>query len=1021
MSPYRNPHRQYGFIGEDKHTQNDREVDDESDVEYEDTPPPRKATQKINQPKQPLILTLIMGIFRGIWVTLLFIFQTLWALCKGVGALFLGILGLTRFIGDERKAAMKQSLWKIILWGVGLGTVAMVLLVLWVSKDLPDPNRITDRNIAQSTKIYDRTGEHILYEVYADEKRTLVTIDQLPQHLIDGVIATEDTKFYEHAGVRPLSFIRAAVFGLLPGRRAAGTSTLTQQLVKNAILTNERSYIRKLKEVILSLRLEQKYTKDQILQIYFNEIPYGSTNFGVETAAQSYFGKSVSDLNLQEAATLAGFPKAPSRYLNNPEALLERRNFVLRRMAEEGYITEEEKVAAQNEPLTLSRTFSDMKAPHFVLYVKEQLVEKFGEQLVDTGGLKVITTLDWKMQEAAETVIENASSTMLASNANNTALLAMDPKTGQILTMVGSRDFYDDSIDGQFNVATLGKRQPGSSFKPIIYAAAFEKGYTPDTILYDVNTNFGANGSTPYEPRNYDLSERGPVTIRTALQGSLNIPAVKALYLVGEKKGIEFSERLGYTTLSEGEFGLSLVLGGGEVKLIDHVNAFAAFANNGVQYDTVSILSVEDSTGDMLFEWKRNKGEEVVPKEVAHTLSNVLSDDAARAYVFGAGGVLTLPDRPVAAKTGTTNSYVDAWTVGYTPNLVAGVWAGNTNNTPMKQGDGGSRVAAPIWQGFMKAALAGKPVEAFPEPPLNDATKPVLRGSSEGGARVSINRVTGKIATSSTPPDLIEEKTFIQPHDILHYVIKDDPRGPIPENPADDPQYSIWENAIADWIRRKQESDPSWSIEFGEAPTELDEGYDPALLPTLEITFPNENSTLTTRELTFQIQTDAPRGVQKAIYSIDGKTIDTVRSYPFTLSYYAASLESGIHTLSVSVEDDKGNRTTKERTFTLAVGTPTPAATFDTPPSTLLRDDAPWRLSLRTFQNKNIQKITITGTHNGTTKTIGEINNLQDILDGRQVFLWNNTADQGEWILQPVVYTTTGDTLEMPQISVTIE
>ncbi len=1019
MSPHRNPHRQYGFIDEEQNEKDEEQIR-ESQETHAHTPPQR-TTHKPNLSTQPLVLQLLTGVFRGIWMILTFIFKTLWILCRGLGVLLLSVLDLTRLIGEERKAALKQSFWKMILWGVGLGTVALVLLVLWVSKDLPDPNRITDRNIAQSTKIYDRTGEHILYEVYADEKRTLVTIDKLPQHLIDGVIATEDTKFYEHAGIRPLSFLRAAVFGLLPGRRAAGTSTLTQQLVKNAILTNERSYIRKLKEVILSLRLEQKYTKDQILQIYFNEIPYGSTNFGVETAAQSYFGKSVSELNLQEAATLAGFPKAPSRYLNNPEALLERRNFVLRRMYEEGYITEEEKTSAQNEPLTLSRTFSDMKAPHFVLYVKEQLVEKFGEQLVDTGGLKVITTLDWKMQEAAETVIENASSTMLASNANNTALLAMDPKTGQILTMVGSRDFYDDEIDGQFNVATLGKRQPGSSFKPIIYAAAFEKGYTPDTILYDVNTNFGANGSTPYEPRNYDLSERGPVTIRTALQGSLNIPAVKALYLVGDKKGVEFAERLGYSTLSEGEFGLSLVLGGGEVKLIDHVNAYAAFANSGIQHDTVSILSVEDPTGDMLYEWKRTKGTEVVSKEVAHTLSNVLSDDAARAYVFGAGGVLTLPDRPVAAKTGTTNNYVDAWTVGYTPNLVAGVWAGNTNNTPMKQGDGGSRVAAPIWQAFMKAALADKPIETFPEPPPNDATKPVLRGSSEGGARVSINRVTGKIATSSTPPDLIEEKTFIQPHDILHYVYKDDPRGPIPTNPQEDPQYTIWENAIADWIRRKKESDPNWSIEFGEAPTELDEGYDPALLPTLEITFPSENTVLTTRAFTFRIETDAPRGVAKAIYSIDGKIVETIRSYPFTLSYYAANLDSGTHTLSVSVEDDRGNRTTKERTFTLDAGTPTPAATFDTQPPTLDRTDAPWRLSIRTFKNSAIQKIVIYGTHNGSTETIAEITHIQDILDGRQSFLWNSTTTSGEWQLQPVVYTTTGETLEMPKITVIIE
>ncbi|EKD67004.1 MAG: penicillin-binding protein, 1A family, partial [uncultured bacterium] len=477
-----------------------------------------------------------------------------------------------------RKGNGKRT-FKILLVLFGLGIVSSIGLIAWASKDLPDPNKLTDRQIAQSTKIYDRTGEHILYEVFEDQKRTLITLDELPDYLVQGVIATEDTKFYEHHGIRPLSIIRAVVYGLLPGKKIEGTSTLTQQLVKNAILTSERRYSRKLKEFILSIRLEQVYTKDQILQIYFNEIPYGSTNYGVESASQSYFGKSASDLTLAEAATLAGLPQQPSRFLNDLDRLKERRNFVLRRMSEEGYITEAEKTAAQAEPLNLDVSYSNIDAPHFVLYVKEKLVEDYGEQMVDTGGLKVITSLDWDKQHIAEQVIDEVGTPKLAeAGANNTSLVAMDPKTGHILAMVGSKDYYDDSIKGQFNVATLGKRQPGSSFKPIIYAAAFEKGYTPNTILYDVLTNFASSGKS-YTPKNYDLSEHGPVTMRQALQGSLNIPAVKTLYLVGEQKGVDFAERLGYTTLGEGDFGLSLVLGGGEVLLIDHVGAYATFAN----------------------------------------------------------------------------------------------------------------------------------------------------------------------------------------------------------------------------------------------------------------------------------------------------------------------------------------------------------------------------------------------------------------------------------------------------------
>lgn len=807
-------------------------------------------------------------------------------------------------------ASLRKKLFQAIL-GIGVvGFVGILILFAWASKDLPDPDKLTDRHVAQSTKIYDRTGEHLLYEIFSDKKRTLVELEDIPQHVIDGVIATEDTAFYEHKGIRPLSIARSFVYGILgQSRIGGGASTLTQQLVKNAILTTEQTVSRKAKEIILSIRLEQKYSKDQILKIYFNEIPYGSTNYGIESASQSYFGKHVSDLTLAESATLAGFPKAPTRYLNNPEALKTRRDFVLARMYAEGYITEEEKNAAQQEPLVLQKNYGAIHAPHFVLYVQEQLVAEYGEQLVDAGGLRVITSLDWNMQQAAEEAVKEESEKLFeAANANNTGLVAMNPKNGNIMAFVGSRDFADDTIDGKFDVIRFAKRQPGSSFKPIIYTAAFEKGYTPDTILFDVETNFDLSGTKPYIPKNYDLQERGPVTMRQALQGSLNIPAVKALYLVGEKPAISFAEKLGYTTLSNGNFGLSLVLGGGEVTPLEHVRAFGVFANQGIKQEIVSILKVSDKDGSTLYEWKEKSGERVLDADVAATISNVLSDDPARAYTFGSDGVLTLPGRPVAAKTGTTNNYVDAWTVGYTPSLVAGVWAGNTDNTPMTRGDGGSRVAAPIWNHFMKKALEGSAVESFPPLPEPKTNKPALRGSTGGSVTLRVNKITGNLANSSTPAQLIVDRTYTQAHDILHYVQKDDPQGAIPENPGSDPHYQVWEDAIKQWIERKRAADPNWEIVFEEPPTREDDEYSMELIPTLEIVYPTPSTTFTSQTIITDIRASAPRGIDRVTYKIDEIYAGVEYEHPFNLQKELPWLTPGNHILTVIVQDDLGNR-----------------------------------------------------------------------------------------------------------------
>ncbi|OIO18539.1 MAG: hypothetical protein COY69_00500 [Candidatus Magasanikbacteria bacterium CG_4_10_14_0_8_um_filter_32_14] len=913
-----------------------------------------------------------------------------------------GYVGSQKKNKNKKDNTNKKKINKILIYSflflTVFGFLFITILTAWISKDLPDPDKLTDRNIAQSTKIYDRTGTHLLYEIFGDEKRTLVNLDQIPKNLINGLIATEDTTFYQHNGIRPLSILRSIIIGIFTKQRiGSGASTLTQQLVKNAILTNEHSVLRKIKEAILTLKLEQKYTKDQILKIYFNEIPYGSSNYGVESAAESYFGKHTNELSLAESATLAGLPKAPSTYLNDHEALKQRRNFVLKRMFEEGYITEDEKNIAQEEEIIIKMTFNNIEAPHFVLYVKEQLVAKYGETLVDAGGLKVITTLDWDKQEIAQKIMdEEADAILQSADANNTSLVAIDPKNGQILSMIGSRNFFDDSIDGQFNVATLGKRQPGSSFKPIIYAAGFQKGYTPDTILFDTVTNFAVSGK-PYIPKNYDLKERGPLTVRQALQGSLNIPAVKMMYLVGEKYAKDLAQKMGYTTLSDGTFGLSMVLGGGEVKLIEHTNAFAVFADRGYHHDLTSILKVEDNNGKVLQEWKNKKDEQIMNERITDTISNILSDDSARAYIFGSNSVLTLPGRPVAVKTGTTNNYVDAWTIGYTPSLVTGVWAGNTDNTPMKQGYGGNMVAAKIWNSFMQKALKDTPIEQFAPLPINNATKPVLRGSEGGKITLQVDKATGNLATSSTPPEYIEERIYIQPHSILYYVKKDDPRGDPPTNPEDDPQFFAWEKGIQDWINRNKEENPDWNFSFDEPPTEYDTAHSIELIPSLEVVYPVEGQTITNRQLDTDIRVSAPRGVSKVIYKLDGVYVGVKNEHPFNLSYYMQEQNPGEHNLNITVEDDIGNKFQKDIKFILEAGEVKAIATFLEDYSVIT--SFPKTIILRPIKLDNIKNVDLYYESNGTKNLIDSTNDFSNLFNGQIILTWQDAVATGKYKL----------------------
>ncbi len=900
-----------------------------------------------------------------------------------------------------------------------LGFVGVVIIIAWFSRGLPDEDNLFDREVAQSTKVFDRTGEHLLYEFYDDQNRTQVSLDDIPQLLIDGVIATEDTAFYEHKGIRPLSMARAVFMGVFTDRRISGASTLTQQLVKNAILTNERSFERKIKEAILTIKIERTYTKEQILWLYLNEIPFGSTNYGVEAASQNYFGSSVSDLSLEQIATLAGLPKAPSTYLRSPERLKNRRDTVLERMYLEGYITREEADAAQASSTTLEKQVGDINAPHFVFHVREQLEELLGEKDIDTGGYTILTTLDWDKQQFAEKAVEEQSEKNFEdANANNTSLVSLDPNSGQILAMVGSRDYFDKDIDGSFNVATQGRRQPGSSFKPIVYAAAFEKGYTPQTVLFDVITDFSVT-SRSYKPLNYDLSEHGLVTMQKALQGSLNIPAVKTLYLVGEQAGIDFAKRLGYSTFDTGDFGLSLVLGGGEVSMLEHANAFAVFANEGERHEPVSLLRVESSDGDVIHEWKASRGEQVLEKEVAQTLTSVLSNDEARAYAFGTGGVLTLPGRPVAAKTGTTNGYIDAWTVGYTPELVTAVWAGNTDNTPMTRGFGGSRVAGPIWKQYMTDALEDTPVSSFTPPPPDEVEKAVLRGSQSGGITLRVDKVTGKLATTGTPERYIVERTYVPPHSILHYVDKNNPRGDAPEDPTNDTQYEIWEASIQDWIVRKQEEDPDWEISFEEPPTEYDDIHTLELIPEVTVVYPLPSSTLFSRDIATDIRVSAPRGVTKVSYFIDGRVVGIVREHPFNLVTYDKELTAGDHVMTILVEDDVGNTVDVIVPFRLDAAEEPPAITWVDQGGNI--NSFPYTLIVTPFKPENIQSLTLFATNGSTRVPIDTITSFEDLFNDQLYIRWGQSPGAGQWVLESEIITTEGAIITGDSTPVTIQ
>ncbi len=918
------------------------------------------------------------------------------------------LTALSSFTKGKNKREWIKNLALLAIAGGLFGVVLLLIMVAWFSRNLPDPGALSIREVPQATKIYDRTGEHVLYEIYGDENRTLLRLQEgfcnddekletsengIPLIALQATIAAEDRNFCTHKGFSVKGLARAVLFA---GTRGGG-STLTQQLIKNAVLTNERTLVRKVKELILSVGLEQRYSKDEILQIYFNEIPYGSTYYGIEAASQNYLGKTASELTLSESATLAGLPQLPTYYINNPDKLMIRRDWILDNMRDLGYITAEQAEEAKAQEVTLQRRVGSITAPHFVLWVKELLEEEYGQRLVEQGGLKVITTLDYDMQGIAEKAItDNIEARSERYGFNNSGLVAMNPKTGEVLALVGSADYFNEDIDGQVNVTRM-PLQPGSSIKPIVYAAGFEAGYTPNTILWDVETNFPSSAGN-YRPRNYSGQELGPVTIRKALQGSLNIPAVKMLALIGVQNGLDFAESLGYTFTNRDQYGLAMVLGGAEVKLIEHVGAYAVFANEGVKQETTMILKVEDGTGSTLFEWKEEEGERVVDRNVSAMLSNVLSDDASRAYAFGSGGLLTLGGRPVAAKTGTTNDYKDAWTVGYTPSLVAGVWTGNTDGTRMKNA-GGSTVAAPVWNAFMRGALQGTPVEAFPGASIPLTGKPVLDGVMPS-QQITIDTISGKLVTEYTPEEYREEKICGEYHSILHYVDPSNPRGAVPANPDRNSLYSAWESAIASYITKQNETleEGEVALEQCEIPTEYDDVHTPENQPRVRFDRPRNNESVG-RTFTIELDVDANRALARVDVLLDDIVIE---SRPYSRTFTVSIPEwatDGEHGLLVRVFDDVGNRGEAGAGINISEASANTSSYLMTSPRNgqmiNLVDGTHNVVLERRGDNATSLTVTATNTRSGSVTTIYSSSNPDPIIQAT----WNLT-ESGPFLLQ---------------------
>ncbi len=814
--------------------------------------------------------------------------------------------------------AQKLTRWSQISTFILLGLVGLIFLGIflfaWFSKDLPRPDRVS-RTEGMSTVISDRNGE-VLYDIYGEQNRVPVALSDMPLHLRQATIAIEDKDFYKHQGFS-LTGMGRAMINIFVFRNLQGGSTLTQQLVKNVLLTSERTIPRKIKEFILAVQIERKYSKDQILQMYLNEAPYGGTAVGVETASQTYFGKHTKDLSLTEAVVLAGLPQSPSKYSpiysSNPKAYILRSEQVLRRMREDGYISQdqEEKVKKELPQVKFSEENVNFRAPHFVMYVKEQLIQQFGEKMVEQGGLKVTTTLDWKIQQEAEKIVKEEIDKLKSLKVSNGAAVVIDPKTGEILSMVGSKDYSATDTAGlKFNVVTQGLRQPGSAIKPIIYATAFKKGYTPSTLIVDVETHFPGGDKPDYVPKNYDGKFRGPVQVRYALANSINIVAVKMLAMVGVKDALSTAYDMGLNTLKPTDenlkrLGLSMTLGGGEVTLLDLTSAFSVFASEGVRHEPLSILKVQDSSGKTLFEAKPGLGQKVLSPEVSFLISNILQDNEARKEIFGPSSWLVVSGKTVSVKTGTTDDKRDNWTVGYTPSSTVGVWVGNNDNSPMNPTlASGVTGAAPIWNRLMRLVLKNKADEpmvvpsgivnsqidgyggGLPKDGQPQRTEYFISGTEPTATaniyqRLKISKNNGKLANAvEIAKGEFEEKDFI--------VLTE-------QDPVSTDGKNRWQEGIDAWLSGN--SDSKYHPPRDVSTDKLND-------VAVRIKTPGDHNQINDNNV--QVEADAVSAgeIIKMEISVDGEIKKTVSSNNFSDKI---NMTTGPHEIKVKAYDSRGN------------------------------------------------------------------------------------------------------------------
>ncbi len=848
--------------------------------------------------------------------------------------------------GSWRVRKERSGLWKLkFLSGLSYSMLIFVILfllvlfssVIFFATQVPSPQDLTNRNIAQSTKIYDKDGE-LLYDIFQNYNRTPIKLADVPEHVKTSTIAIEDKDFYKHSGFSIAGIVRS-MFDLIVHKRVEGGSTLTQQLVKNALLSGERTLPRKIKEFILAIQVERVYSKDQILEMYLNEIPYGGTAYGIEAAANLYFGKKTSELNLAEAALLSGLPQRPSVYSpygSRPELAKERKKQVLRRMMEDGYITKEQARTAEEENLTYRTSQNEVgfKAPHFVLYVKEKLIEQFGDKMVEQGGLRVTTTLDYKLQEKVQKIVKDEVEKLKVSKVGNGAAVVMDPKSGQILTLVGSKDYFGKSqpegcSEGKSclfepNVnTTLSLRQPGSATKPINYAKALEKGFSANYTILDVKTEFPGGNKPKYIPVNYDGRYHGPTQMRFTLGNSYNIPAVKMLALVGVRDVMDLGYRMGLISWEPSEenilsVGLSLTLGGREVRLLDLTSAFGVLANRGKQVDPVTILKVTDNGGKTLFEYKPTEGKKVLDEGISFIISDILSDNGARTAAFGASSVLNIPGKTVAVKTGTTDEKRDNWTIGYTPSVVAGVWVGNNDNSPMDpKVSSGITGASPIWQKIMMEALKDKSDEKFEKPGAVSQVEVdgLVSGKPHSGSPKRLEYFMRGTEPQNESPAYVRSKVCQNNPHRLSGDGEDGEDKDVVVLKEDDPTgANLWQKGIDEWVLTSPDARfvgvtkgcsnvPGFSTGSGGIISIVNVGSG-ANVPRVFDVLASVNS---------------PAGVKKVVWSIDGEDKQSQTAEPFAFRVEFAKNDQGSHTITVTLEDNNGDQHSSSIGVTVAL------------------------------------------------------------------------------------------------------